>query len=175
MGTYLLNWNPVKHWDWDDLEECIEDLNRDSYLDMNWSCGVTKKIVRGDRVFLMRLGDEPRGIIAFGKVQPYSHFDKGVRPVRSGVDVYQGPKWEDQNDPYDQGKTALYINVRWEHLLNPEHDTFPLYKLEELNEGLAEEEQQGWTPENSGITIKPKVAAKLEARWEGFLSSIDCT
>ena len=58
-------------------------------------------------------------------------------------------------------------------LLNPECHIFPLAKLEELNEGLAKEEQQKtWTPPASGITIKPKVSAKLEAQWKEFLSSL---
>lgn len=170
MSTYLLTWNPTKHYRWDDLEECIASLKRNSYLDYNWSCGVTKKIVRGDRVFLMRLGDEPRGIVASGKVDRYGPSDEGIRPVKRGSDVYKGTKWEDQSDPDSDHKTTLYVNVRWDTLLNlKHHPIFSLAKLEELNEGRLEEEKQKWTPESGGITIRPEVATRLEVQWEKFL------
>lgn len=50
MAMFLLTWNP-RRWPWDELEDDLRDFQRDSYLD-GWSCGVTKDISEGDRVFL---------------------------------------------------------------------------------------------------------------------------
>ena len=68
MATYLLTWNPDR-WNWNNLDEAILELNNTgSYID-SWSCGRTKSIKREDRVFLIRLGKYPKGIIASGWAQ----------------------------------------------------------------------------------------------------------
>lgn len=169
--TYLLTWNPSKHYRWEDLEADIEDIKSGFYKGSSWSCGVTRRIIEGDRVFLMRLGDEPRGIVASGRVEWYDLFHEGMQPVRPGSDVYEAPYWEDQSEQTERsGKTALYVNVRWDTLLNPERRILPLSELEELNEGLPEGKKQKWTPQNSGITIRDDVASRLEALWEEYLA-----
>lgn len=67
MATYLLTWNPNR-WVWENLQECIEKVNEFGFSETSWSCGVTKRIISGDRVFLMKLGGEPKGIMASGWV-----------------------------------------------------------------------------------------------------------
>lgn len=172
-STYLLTWNPSKHFPWEELREEIEEVESGFYRGGSWSCGVTKRIVEGDRVFLMRLGDEPRGIVASGRVEGHNLFGD-VTLIRPGSDVYEAPYWEDQSDHEDDPeKTALYVNVRWDALLDPDRDIFTLSELEELNEGLARGESQKWTPENSGISIRERVAEKLEAEWDEFLATTD--
>jgi len=82
MATYLLTWNP-KRWQWEDLEECAKEIEQRGYHEDSWSCGVTKKICPDDRVFLIKLGAEPRGIVASGwagsKVYKGKHWDKQAR------------------------------------------------------------------------------------------------
>jgi hypothetical protein len=139
-STYLLTWNPSKHFTWEDLREEIEEVESGFHPGGSWSCGLTKGIVEGDRVFLMRLGDEPRGIVASGRVEGHDLFGD-VTPVRPESDVYEAPYWEDQSDHEDNPeKTALYVNVSWDALLDPDRYIFTLSKLEELNEGFAEGE-----------------------------------
>src|SRR5687767_12964855 len=65
MTTYLLSWNP-KVWEWKNIQANIAEVGRKGYSEMQWSTGVTKKIKAGDRVFVMKLGVEPRGIVASG-------------------------------------------------------------------------------------------------------------
>src|SRR5258708_36669794 len=65
MKTYLLLWNPNK-WDWNTLESDIEQVDLTGRCSQRWSCGVTKSIESGDRVFLLRVGKEPSGIIGAG-------------------------------------------------------------------------------------------------------------
>jgi hypothetical protein len=65
INTFLFAWNPNR-WDWEDLQESIEHLEKVGYVERRWSCGNSKSIRKGDRVFLIRLGNEPRGIMGSG-------------------------------------------------------------------------------------------------------------
>jgi hypothetical protein len=67
MATYLLVWNP-NHWFWAELPEVVKRVGRGEPVISRWSCGSNKRIAIGDRVFLMRLGREPRGIFGSGTV-----------------------------------------------------------------------------------------------------------
>lgn len=89
MRTYLLTWNPEKYH-WDSLKLDIEKFEKEGSLLTAWSCGVTRSIVKGDRVFMMRLGGEPRGIFASGYVEGYDALEGSQQPVRDDSDVYEG-------------------------------------------------------------------------------------
>jgi 5-methylcytosine-specific restriction protein A len=139
MATYLLTWNPL-HWKWTDLSDEIDKFNKQGYLESGWSCGVTKKIVPGDRVFLMKLGKEPKGIMASGW-------------TTSGVKEYD--HWSEEN------KTALYIDVRFDRIIDPDKIIFPLSELRKVI--------YNWMPQASGRTIPDDIAGKLEIDWANFL------
>jgi 5-methylcytosine-specific restriction enzyme A len=150
MTTYLLTWNRDK-WAWSDLQESINGLRRDGHRDERWSCGGTKKIGVGDRVFLIKLGQEPRGIVAAGYVtrEPFEaeHWDKAKR---------------------DRGKRALYIEARFDTILDPELAVFPFERLmEPAYSGMH------WTPQASGTTIPDTVATALETDWKAFVAALE--
>jgi 5-methylcytosine-specific restriction protein A len=65
MNTYLFLWNPKK-WTWTTLEQDIEQVDLTGRCSQRWSCGNTKSIQPGDRIFLLKVGTEPKGIIAAG-------------------------------------------------------------------------------------------------------------
>jgi 5-methylcytosine-specific restriction protein A len=65
MSTYLLTWSPKK-WPWEDLSRRIGEIARQGFCVSDWSCGNNKSIARGDRLFLLRQGEEPRGIVGAG-------------------------------------------------------------------------------------------------------------
>jgi 5-methylcytosine-specific restriction protein A len=67
MKTFLFAWNPKK-WDWTTLEQSIEQIEQTGRSSEKWSVISHKKIKQGDRAFLMRLGKEPKGIMAAGFV-----------------------------------------------------------------------------------------------------------
>ena len=146
MKTWLITWNPNR-WDWENLKEDIVSLQKYGFLDLRWSCGRTKRIVAGDRVFLMRQGTEPRGIIASGLVQ---------------TPPYYQPHWDrDRNDQ------ALFITVRFDTLVDPAIDG--LLPIAQFNDGpLA---QVHWATQTSGILIEPRAALELETRWLAFLEA----
>lgn len=145
-STYLLTWNPNK-WHWEDLQECAADLEVYGYFEGRWSCGTTRKIVPGDRLFIVRLGSEPRGIFASGWAKS---------------DVYEDDHWDESKHT-----KALYVDMDLDALLDP--DTEGILLLERL-ETISTD--QTWTSQNSGISIEDTVAASLESKWADFLSSV---
>ena len=145
MRTYLFVWNPIR-WPWDDIEENIAEVDLTGKCSESWSCGNTKSIAVGDRIFLVKLGTEPKGVIGAGFATS--------KP-------FKGPHWSE--DPY---KEALYINIDFEVLLNPEKES--ILRLEILKSGnLA---NQTWLPQASGISIKEELVGELEAVWFDFLN-----
>jgi len=128
MNTYLLLWNPDK-WDWNSLNEDSDSCQRRGFFDERWSCGVTKKIVPEDRVFLIKIGRGQTGIMAAGFAKSTffkdAHFSK-------------------------PSKTAIYNENRFDVLLPP-------HKGESLLSGEALPEFT-WSPRAGGITIPPKIA-----------------
>ena len=145
MKTYLLLWNPEK-WDWETLEQDIRRVDLTGRCSQRWSCGNTKSIQAGDRIFLLKVGAEPKGIIAAGFATSTPFLEK---------------HWSEKN------KEALYIDVDFEVLLNPDKE--PILTVDILNTGnLA---QQNWLPMASGISVKSELVDELEAVWFDFLTT----
>jgi 5-methylcytosine-specific restriction enzyme A len=147
MSTYLLTWSPKK-WLWTDLTQRINEIKKKGLCITDWSCGNNKSIAVGDRLFLLRQGEEPRGIVGAGYAisGPYSEIH-----------------WREEKAKV--GRTTMYLKVRWETLLNPESES--IFPREWLNEGLLS--KVNWNTQISGITIHPESAKVLEGRWVDFL------
>jgi 5-methylcytosine-specific restriction enzyme A len=108
MATYLLTWNPQK-WTWEDLQEDVDELAEKGFVTFRWSCGNSKRIAKGDRVFLLRQGEEPRGVMASGWAES---------------DSFEEIHWREEKA--QKGRTTRYVKVRWDVLLNPETESiFP--------------------------------------------------
>ena len=91
MATYLLTWNPHR-WHWKDLAENSDSVKSGKDTADSWSCGNTKKIVKGDRFFLFKQGKEyPKGIFASGyftdSPKEYLHWDS--EKAREGLKLYR--------------------------------------------------------------------------------------
>ena len=149
MATYLLTWNPNR-WQWDDLQANVEEIAQKGFHLGNWSTGVSKKIQRGDRLFLIRLGREPKGIIGSGHAVSA---------------VYEDEHWEES--AYAAGKYARYVRVRFDTLVNPEFNPQAVLPRKELN-GLG---KMHWDSQGSGIRIPDDVARRLEDVWADFLGN----
>ena len=149
MNTYLLTWSPKK-WRWTDLSKRIGEIERKGFCVTDWSCGNNKSIAVGDRLFLLRQGEEPRGIVGAGRALS--------RP-------YEEIHWREEKAR--RGRTTMYLKVRWETLLNPETES--IFPREWLNEGLLS--KVNWNTQISGISIRPEAAEMLEERWQAFLES----
>ncbi len=145
INTFLFVWNPQR-WDWTDLQETIEHLETVGYVVKRWSCGNSKNIKKGDRVFLIRLGEEPKGIIGSGYAKS---------------SYYTAPHWDGT-----EGKTTNYIDIEFDILINPSKNI--LFDKELLDKTDPDKIQQ-WFPQQSGISIKPKIISLLETNWFDFI------
>jgi 5-methylcytosine-specific restriction protein A len=156
MATYLLTWNPEKSSsDWNNqnhLQRDIKRLRTQGHCPGVWSCGVTKRIKRGDRVFLIRIGRQPPcGIVASGWV--------------TSQGVWVGLHWDTQKRR--QGKTALYVDIDFDNIVNPAANIFSLARL---SQGIYA--KKNWTPPASGTTIPNEIAVVLEQDWAAFLNRL---
>ena len=146
MSTYLFTWNPER-WNWSYLQESIKQVKENGYCHERWSSGVTKKIIPGDRAFLMKLGNTKRGIFASGWITSK---------------VFEDLHWD--NDKHKRGELALYVDIDWDTLLDPEGEIF---SRELLDAGIYS--KMHWEPQASGTTIPDDVADQLERDWASFV------
>ena len=141
-STYLLTWNPNR-WTWDTLPEDAQHSIEGDVVKECWSSGNTKRIAPGDRLFLMRLGVEPRGILASGWAisapTPAPHWDQ---------------------DRAAKGDTSLYVDAEFERVIDP--DVEPPLPHAELEKSFP---TFHWSPQASGIEIPPEIAAGVETAW----------
>lgn len=144
MSTYLLTWNPNR-WAWMDLALTAHCVREEGSALVQWSCGNTRKIEAGDRVFLLRQGVEPRGVVASGTV---------VEPP------YEDVHWDE-----DALKPALYVDVKLDALLDP--DLNGILPRELLDEPPFSD--MHWNAQSSGTTIPTHVASALEEAWGELL------
>lgn len=147
MPTYLLAWNP-KRWDWSDLSEDIHILLLNKHFNFRWSCGNSKQLRVGDRVFLIRLGQEPRGVMGSGFVTNGS---------------YEDLHWD--NELAQAGQTTWYIDGVFDVLLNPDTDAILPRELLRSDPHLA---GMHWDTQSSGIRIPELIAHHLEAIWKDW-------
>ena len=142
--AWLLSWNP-RRWTWTSFAQDRIAAARGDTVTEPWSCS-NGHVGAGDRVFLMRAGEEPRGMIARGTAlsAPYEteHYD----PTRAAA-----------------GATHDVIDVAFDDIRDPDEDTF--LGLDELRKISGE---QRWTPQQSGIEIRPETIAPLETAWAGL-------
>jgi hypothetical protein len=139
VAAFLLTWNP-RVYAWIDLRADIRKLRRRGVLRCGWSCARSKQIRCGDRVFLLRQGTEPRGIVASG---------------RAVSDWYEGPGWRRAGAPCN------YVDLELDALLDAERE--PILPREALPTGMY------WDTQSSGVRIRESAARELERMWRSFL------
>ena len=135
MSAYLYAWNP-KLWTWVDYADAVYRVNNGDQYDMYWSCGNTKKIAVGDIFFLMRLGEEPKGIIGCGYVSSTP---------------YELPHWD--REKAADGKVALRTDLLFKALSDQ-----PIISLTDLQSRYP---GYKWTPQGGGQTVPEEISAEL--------------
>jgi hypothetical protein len=139
--TYLLAWNPER-FSWDALDDQIRAVRDTGSADDQWSCGQVKSIPPGSRFFLIRLGNEPRGIVGSGVT---------VDEVREAA------HWNDGRA--SQGETTRFVDIRFDTLSRT-----PLIGRSDL--GQPPFDGFRWDTQMSGIRIPDELAEKLESEWQ---------
>ncbi|MEH6688380.1 MAG: AAA family ATPase [Halopseudomonas sabulinigri] len=131
-SAYLLTWNPANYKLGGDKGVTLGD-------EVSWTCH-SKQPQPGDWVYLVRVGQEPRGLVARGVVIQGAH---------------EAPDWRDAN------KTRNYIRFRVEeHRPDCVSGLLPMVLL---NKAFA---QQRWNPQSSGVVIPQGIAEVLESLWQ---------
>ena len=139
--AWLLTWNP-KNWAWETFAADRERCASGGVVRQSWRCSSTKPAI-GDRVFLMRTGDRLRGMIARGSVSKTSFEDEHYDQAAA-----------------EKGEKARFIEVNFDELRQAGHD--PFITAEHL---VGADPDQRWTPQGSGIEIRPAAAQLLEELW----------
>ncbi len=147
MTTYLFTWNPER-WSWTYLQASIAQVKQHGYCKERWSCGITKRIKLEDRAFLIKLGKEPRGLVASGWI---------------ASTVYESPHWN--TSQREAGLLANFVDIHWDTILDPDVDIFP---RQWLDTGIYA--RMHWNSQSSGVTIPSEVAFQLEQDWAKFLN-----
>lgn len=98
MPAYLLAWNP-KRWPWGTLAQEMASVRKEGKAQNTWSCGNNKKITVGSRFFLIRLGQEPKGIVGTGRITSQPYLAK---------------HWE--LDRAKRGEKALFVDIEFDIL-----------------------------------------------------------
>jgi len=148
MKTYLLTWNP-NNWAWETLKDDIKQLENLGVFRDSWSCGNKKNTIKtGDRVFLMHLGVEPKGIVASGYTTS---------------DIYQDTHW-------DKTKSALanYVKIDFDVILNPKEQDILSADFLIANKPFSD--FSDWFPRSSGNNIEDNIASELEKAWFSHLN-----
>ena len=146
MNTFLLTWNPAK-WPWDELADCIAKVQAGEEVADKWTT-VRKEATQGDRIFLLKQGKEPRGIMGSGKV---------TGPTATGLHY--------DTNKAAQGVQRRYLPFVFETLVAP-HELLPIAKLQKVVGG-----PNNFEPFGSGCLLTEDVARQVEKLWSEHLSS----
>lgn len=149
MRTWLFTWNPSR-WAWDSKYdgylELINQISQTGISYKTWSCGNNKSIKEGDRIFLIRLGIEPKGIMASGY---------------AATDVFEGPHWDSKKDLL--GIRCRRIYIKFDKILDSmSEDIILMSKLLEINP------KYKWSSQTSGIEIPSHIAQEIEKHWNSI-------
>jgi hypothetical protein len=156
MATFILTWNPADY-PWNERDEEARDVQHSDVCHGSWTCGRTKRIASGDRVFLLRQGQDQPGIVASG----YASAE---------------PRW-------DENWNAFHVKVDWDVILpskSPILNRKDLLDRVQIKAGWAQR-SSGQTPHDP-LCVGPRsgphrcvgtcMAGTLEKVWAGFLNSI---
>ncbi len=139
MTAFLLIWSPKK-WPWPELPEMAKRVQAGEAVADAWGCGFSRSIMPGDRVFLNRVAQEPKGLFGSGYAT--------------------SAPYEEVNSNYKRGY-RLCINFVFDWLVDAHSEVvIPRDALRVHPFSV-----QTWDAQTSGTSIKPMVEGALEKRW----------
>lgn len=149
MPTYLVTWNP-KVWAWEHINDAAEQVKGGKPFPDRWRT-TSRKVEIGDRVFLLRQGKEPRGIVAAGRAVSTVYLGKDLTPEDTA-----------------KGIQRFCFDLEWDSILVPEKvSPLPRNRLDEPDLSACH-----WNTQCSGIAIPATVAARLEEVWQEHLGAV---
>lgn len=147
MACYLFSWNPDL-WKWPNYAELVSRTAFGEAVSEPWSTGNTRRIQPGDRVFLLKQGREPRGLVGAGWTTSV---------------VVRKPHWDPERA--EQGDAVNSVEVTFERLVD-ERNPLP---LSSLTSGPVE--GMNWRPAASGQTVPEHLVDALEMLWASHVDA----
>jgi len=145
--TWLLTWNPSLDA-WEELPDVVAEIAEAGFSEGRWNCGRATSVAVGDRVFLQRQGQEPRGICALGTVIGAPFVDEQWNPDRPGA--------------------THYVKIRWTAAIDP--SVSPPFDARRADDPLFATVK--WGTQGSGIRINPEAAGAVAHAWEMHLNEL---
>ena len=139
MTAFLLVWSPKK-WPWPELPQVAQQVGDGKPVADFWGCGFARSLLPGDRVFMHRVAQPPKGLFGSGYVTgaPYEVPDATrKRGYRLCVDFV-----------YD-----WLVDAHRQVVVDRETLRTHPFSV------------QTWDSQSSGIAIKPMVEGPLEKLW----------
>lgn len=144
--TFIFIWQPAK-WPWSNLAILQDKIAEKGFAIEPWSSGnTTKAINKFDRFFLLKLGDEPKGIIGSGFIKS---------------NVYKAKSELEDNKIYNAS------DLQFDTILNPFEET--VLSIDNLIENNLTEQE--WHPRASGISLNEKYSEIVEKLWFELVST----
>ncbi|MGM9963432.1 MAG: hypothetical protein ACI319_10405 [Holdemanella porci] len=147
MKTWLFTWNRDR-WAWDDklsgFKELISNINQVGHAYTIWTCGMNKSIQPGDRIFLIKLGSKPKGIVASGTAM---------------TNVFEGTHWDYEKQK--MGIKARRVYIDFDKIKDCDKEIILDYDvLKSISSNF------NWSTQASGIQIPENIAVQIEKRWK---------
>lgn len=139
--AFLLIWNPKK-WKWIDRADAIAQVETSGMFFDRWSVGNRTDLPPGSRIYLMRLGKHPKGLVGSG--WSTSAPERTVHWAGSKAAA---------------GRKALYVGVEFDVLAQE-----PILSAEELSKPPFDR-FQSWLPQSSGLELPSEIAQALDKSW----------
>jgi 5-methylcytosine-specific restriction protein A len=140
----MLTWNPQQGRP-ENLKCAVGDISDGKACRQKWSTGGRKALPTGSRVFLIRQGVAPKGVVAAG-------FTKG-EPLLSA----------------DLNEQSHYVDVAWTMALDADDTEILTLAAIEESESLA---NVPWGIAGGGRKFQDEEATELERRWSELLERL---
>lgn len=144
-NVFLLRWNPaISSYSLADLDKDMNDYAQGYWdFNFNWSVYEWEKAHKGDRFFLLRVGEGNTGIIAAG---------------RFTSEPFKDDDWAKKD------REVYYMNMEFEAIFHPERSA--IITPEELEKEIG---GVNWRSGHSGELLEKENATKLELLWRDFV------
>lgn len=144
-NTFLLRWNPaLSSYTMERLDEDMTDWANGEWCDdFDWSVHDWQKARKGDRFFMLRVGEGNTGVFAAG---------------RFTSDPFLGDDWS------GKGREVHYMTMEFETVFHPERAE--IITTEELRAELPEID---WSGDHSGVMLDAESAERLELMWRDYV------
>lgn len=142
-GTWLMAWNPER-WHWESFQDDRLKIASGENVTIPWRTASTQ-LREGDTFYLVRVGQEPRGLIARGNIASAPYEDTHYDTNRAA-----------------NGDTIRRVDIILTDLRDPKVDAY--ISMADLQGGTTD--GQIWSPQGSGIEIKSLSAKLVGKLWE---------